>query len=99
LALPAEGLIFASILLYPDLFKQLIEKAAKQQLNTDFKKSYFQGYQAEKWSTILEHPLFSEEVEEDFLNFVDPEKDEMEFVDVKNKVYSIFLERSSVLFS
>lgn len=40
---PAECLIFACILLYPDIFAKLITKIAKQQLNTDLRKSWFRG--------------------------------------------------------
>jgi len=39
-----ESLIYAACLLYPDLVKQLVEKAAKQNLNSDLRKSYFSGY-------------------------------------------------------
>ena len=34
-------------------------KAAKQNLNSDLRKSYFTGYQTAKWSDMLEHELFS----------------------------------------
>jgi hypothetical protein len=40
---PAECLVFACILLYPDGFAKLINKIAKQQLNTDLRKSWFKG--------------------------------------------------------
>ena len=39
-----ESLIYAASLLYPDLVKKLIEKVAKQNLNSDLRKSYFTGY-------------------------------------------------------
>lgn len=39
-----ESLIYAACLLYPDLVKELIEKVAKQNLNSVLKKSYFSGY-------------------------------------------------------
>ena len=48
-----ESLIYAACLLYPDLLKQLIEKVAKQNLNSDLRKSYFTGYQSAKWSDML----------------------------------------------
>ena len=54
-----ESLIYAACLLYPDLVKQLIEKVAKQNLNSDLRKSYFTGYQSAKWSDMLQHVLFS----------------------------------------
>lgn len=40
---PPECLVFACILLYPDGFAKLINKIAKQQLNTDLRKSWFKG--------------------------------------------------------
>ena len=39
-----EALVYAACLLYPDLVKQLIEKVAKQNLNSDLRKSHFTGY-------------------------------------------------------
>jgi hypothetical protein len=39
---------------------QLIKKVAKQQLNSDIKKSYFKGWQAKTWTQILGHQLFAE---------------------------------------
>lgn len=39
-----ESLVYAACLLYPDLVKELIEKVAKQNLNSELKKSYFTGY-------------------------------------------------------
>ena len=39
-----ESLIFAALLLYPDLVKQLVEKVAKNSLESDLRKSYFTGY-------------------------------------------------------
>lgn len=55
-----ESFIYAACLLYPDLVKMLIQKVAKQNLNSDLKKSYFTGYQSSKWVDMLEHSLFYE---------------------------------------
>ena len=38
-----ESLVYAACLLYPDLVKQLVEKVAKQNLNSDLRKTYFTG--------------------------------------------------------
>ncbi len=45
-----ESFIYAACLLYPDLVKTLIQKVAKQNLNSDLRKSYFTGYQSAKWA-------------------------------------------------
>ncbi len=93
-------MLFAACLLYPDLVVQLINKVFKQQLNTDVRKSYFKGHQASKWSQILTHPLFAD-IDQDFLcyEWVSEKEDSDHQQTVRQKVYSIFLERSSVLFA
>ena len=53
-----ESLVYAACLLYPELVKELIEKVAKPFLNSDLRKSYFNGYQLAKWVDILNHDLF-----------------------------------------
>lgn len=47
-----------SLLLYPQLYKQMLQKIAKKQLTQTFKKSWYQGYQTQNWKNILEHDLF-----------------------------------------
>jgi len=42
---PAENLITACMLLYPDVFQRLIAKIGKQQMNVDLRKSWFKGTQ------------------------------------------------------
>ena len=59
-----EALVYAAILLYPDMFVQLIQKVAKQTLNSDLRKSYFTGYQCSKWADILQHEIFTGTEEE-----------------------------------
>ena len=51
--------MMAACLLYPDLVKQVVEKCAKQNFNSDLRKSYFTGYQSAKWCDMLEHELFT----------------------------------------
>ena len=93
----AESLIFGAVALYPDLFAELIQKVAKQSLNSVLKKSYFTGNQCAKWSEMLTHGLFTEasELDYDWLGS-GPEVDREA---VRQKVYSIFMERSSILFN
>ena len=97
-----ESLIYAACLLYPDLVKELIEKVAKQSLNSDLKKSYFTGYQSAKLADMLSHDLFSS-LEEEPLAYswlMKSEGSDVESdVSVRRKLYSIFMERSSILFA
>lgn len=98
-----ESLIYAACLLYPDMVKQLIEKVAKNNLNSDLRKSYFTGYQSAKWCDMLEHDLFRSLEEEPlaypWLIKTEDDDDTQSDVQVRNKLYSIFMERSSVLFA
>ena len=93
----AEPLIYAAVALYPDLIVDLIQKVAKQSLNSVLKKSYFTGNQCAKWSEMLTHGHFTEveELDYEWLS-TDPETDKEA---VRKKVYSIFKERSSILFN
>ena len=98
-----ESMIFAACLLYPDLVKELVCKVAKQNLNSDLRKSYFTGYQAAKWCDLLEHDLFSS-LEEEPLAYPwlmeTKETNETESdAPIRQKLYSIFMERSSILFA
>ena len=98
-----ESLIFAACLLYPDLVKRLVEKAAKQNLNSDLRKSYFTGYQTAKWCDMLEHELFSTLDEEPlaypWLMTTNSENETDCDTQIRQKLYSIFMERSSILFN
>lgn len=49
----ADVQIILALLIYPQMFKQLLEKIAKKQLRQVFKKSWYQGYQAQAWKDIL----------------------------------------------
>ena len=93
----AEPLIYAAVALYPDLIVDLIQKVAKQSLNSVLKKSYFTGNQCSKWSEMLTHGHFTEveDLDYEWLSS-DPETDKEA---VRKKVYSIFKERSSILFN
>ena len=55
---PAECLVFACMLLYPDVFQRLIAKVGKQHMNVDLRKSWFKGTQTQKWDQILKNSLF-----------------------------------------
>ena len=93
----AESLIFGAVALYPDLFVDLIQKVAKQSLNSVLKKSYFTGNQCVKWSEMLTHGLFTESSELDY-DWIGSGPD-VDRDAVRQKVYSIFMERSSILFN
>ena len=98
-----ESLVFAACLLYPDLIKQLVEKVAKQSLNSDLRKSYFSGYQSAKWVDILSHDLFSSLDQEPLAYawlIAQGEADCTDTdVEVRAKLYALFMERSSILFA
>jgi hypothetical protein len=94
----SETLVMAGCLLYPDLVQKLLEKVGKQQWTSVLKKSYFEGYQAKAWQEICQHALFAE-VDEDMLAYEwVTESDESGHQAVKDHIYSIFIERSSILF-
>ena len=96
-------MVYAACLLYPDLVKQLIEKVAKQNLNSDIRKSYFTGYQSAKWADMLQHELFTSLEEEPlaypWLIKTENDDDTQSDATVRAKLYSIFMERSSILFA
>jgi hypothetical protein len=43
----------AACLLYPDLVAQMLVKIAKQQMNSDSRRSYYTGMQSKTWTEIL----------------------------------------------
>ena len=45
--------IILTMLLYPQLLKQLLTKIAKKQFTQNLKKSWYQGYQSQNWKNIL----------------------------------------------
>ena len=68
-------------------------------MNSDVRKSYFKGMQAKKWSEILAHPFFTELVTDELsYEWVSDNDDSEHQSKVRSIVYSIFIERSSVLF-
>ena len=72
-------------------------------MNSDLRKSYFTGYQSAKWCDMLQHELFTSLDEEPLaypwlINVADDD-DSKSDVDVRLKLYSIFMERSAVLFN
>ena len=61
------------------------------------RKSYFTGYQTSKWADILTHEVFTGDEESlQYPWLCDNETGDSEAV--RQKLYSIFLERSSILF-
>ena len=69
-------------------------------MNSDIRKSYFKGNQAKTWSKLLLHPLFME-VDNDLLSYewISLDDDTENRIKIRQAVYSIYIERSSVLFS
>lgn len=72
-------------------------------MNSELRKSYFTGYQSAKWCDMLEHELFSS-LEEEPLAYpwlmVTNDSNETDCdTHVRQKLYSIFMERSSILFA
>jgi hypothetical protein len=96
----AEALVFSACLMYPDLVDQLIRKVGKQQMQNEQRKAGWTGFQTKSWQQILIHSLFSE-VDKSLLDYewVTKSDDSDKFDSVRAKVYSIFLERSSILFA
>ena len=93
----AEPLIYAAMALYPDLIVDLIQTVAKQSLNSVLKKSYFTGNQCAKWSDMLTHGHFTEADDLDYEWLSNDPKADKEAA--RQKVYSIFMERSKILFN
>lgn len=88
-------------LLYPDLVAQLILKIGKQQMQNVFCKKNWSGYQCQSWADMLKHPLFAE-VDSDMLDYewvAAPDASPEQFQGARQHFYSIFLERSSILFN
>jgi hypothetical protein len=95
----AEALVFSTCLMYPDLVQQLLMKIAKQQMSYEIKKEGWSGFQTKSWNEILTHPLFSE-VDSSLMDYewIVQSEDSERHEQVRGKVYSIFLERSSILY-
>lgn len=72
-------------------------------MNIDSRKSWFKGSQALQWSKILQNDLFQDALNgtDDLIDYewLTDGEDAQDFKDAREKVYSIFLERSSVLYA
>jgi hypothetical protein len=73
-------------------------------MNVDLRKSWFKGTQTQQWGQILKHELFQDSLrgEDDLIDFewlTDGANEAQVYKDTREKVYSIFLERSSVLYA
>ena len=88
----------------------MLDKIAKKQLTQKFKKSWYVGYQAENWKTILSHEFFTESLTEMKYDWIvskaereqysnDDEKLNEVFEETIQKVFNIFCARSGTLFS
>eukprot|EP00347_Sterkiella_histriomuscorum_P013411 403364808 len=112
LDLNPEALLISAVFLYPKMLELLLRKVAQKQINMNTKKSHFKGFQAKTWTEILAHSLFTE-IGDDLggqhsytwmLSVVDRntlnEAQQEELVEeVLHKLFSIFVSRSSTLFS
>ena len=94
-----------ALLLYPKCLKKLLLKVAKKQISQTFKKSWYEGYQANNWKVILEHDIFEEEEQNYDWIVSDNERqaagDKVDglFEETRDKIFNIFVERSGALFS
>jgi len=102
----AESLVICGMLLYPGLLEQLISKVAQKQINSVFKKNFHQGYQMKSWKEILNHEVFVVEGETlkeshgyDWLLQKDDKDKENLIGETLQKMYEIFIARSSALFT
>jgi len=73
-------------------------------MNVDLRKSWFKGTQTMHLTQILQNDLFQNAIkgEDDLIDYewlTDGSSDSQVYKDTREKVYSIFLERSSVLYS
>lgn len=55
--------VILTLLLYPQLLKQLLTTIAKKQFTHNLKKSWYHGYQSQNWKNILQHDLFDTPIE------------------------------------
>lgn len=88
------------------MFKSMLEKIAKKQFTQKFKKSWYEGYQSQSWKHLLEHNHFTSELAsyDWILSTFDragkTEADiQLQIEDMAHKIFNIFVERSSQLFS
>ena len=84
----------------------MLTKIAKKQFTQKFKKSWYEGYQGQTWKHILEHDHFSSELISFDWILTDSEragKSDQDISDLSEdmtyKIFDIFIERSSALFS